>query len=286
MAKKMIFSLGMGKNSLIAMDPEELLKSAKGDELMSEIEQILDEQFKRATDMLSQARGTVDKLVEILLDQSYIQKEQLISIFEGCEQAAGHNKCYVVVNGRNPGIYKTWKECEEQVKGYSNAVYRSFTSRAEADEFMRSSRTGASNIKSRKLLYHMIKLDDLLGVVKEGVDPVFEFHAYSKEMVEKQRKDPEETYIQLCITRDQAVSMDMKIRIGDSLYPYKEGFERVDWKALEDNTGDAVSCVSEERLPFREIRYIYVPDEESARKVRQLAGNEVVGVHVNRKMFV
>ncbi|WP_018923404.1 ribonuclease H [Salsuginibacillus kocurii] len=42
-------------------------------------------------------------------------------------------KYYVVWKGRQPGIYSTWKECEEQVKGYSGASFKSFPSKEEAE---------------------------------------------------------------------------------------------------------------------------------------------------------
>uniref|UniRef100_A0A336LL17 Ribonuclease H n=1 Tax=Culicoides sonorensis TaxID=179676 RepID=A0A336LL17_CULSO len=31
---------------------------------------------------------------------------------------------YAVANGKIPGIYKTWAECENQVKGFSGAKYK------------------------------------------------------------------------------------------------------------------------------------------------------------------
>ena len=33
---------------------------------------------------------------------------------------------YGVRKGRNIGIYNTWKECEENVRGYPGAEYKSF----------------------------------------------------------------------------------------------------------------------------------------------------------------
>lgn len=41
-------------------------------------------------------------------------------------------KYYVVWNGRQPGIYSTWTECEKQVKGFSGATFQSFTSETDA----------------------------------------------------------------------------------------------------------------------------------------------------------
>lgn len=39
---------------------------------------------------------------------------------------------YAVKEGRKIGIYNTWNECEEQVKGYSGAKYKKFSSYEEA----------------------------------------------------------------------------------------------------------------------------------------------------------
>tara|TARA_R110001599_G_scaffold317392_1_gene526672 strand:+ start:82 stop:771 length:690 start_codon:yes stop_codon:yes gene_type:complete len=45
-------------------------------------------------------------------------------------------KYYAVKSGKVPGIYLSWSECETQVKGFSGAVYKSFTSKKEAEEFI------------------------------------------------------------------------------------------------------------------------------------------------------
>jgi len=42
-------------------------------------------------------------------------------------------KFYAVKKGKTPGIYKTWPDCQKQVKGFSGAVYKSFTSLEEAE---------------------------------------------------------------------------------------------------------------------------------------------------------
>jgi len=41
-------------------------------------------------------------------------------------------KYYVVWEGVNPGIYTSWADCQQQIKGYPNARYKSFTSEAAA----------------------------------------------------------------------------------------------------------------------------------------------------------
>jgi len=46
-------------------------------------------------------------------------------------------KFYAVKHGRVLGVYKTYTECQQQVKGFSNAVYRSFATQEEAEAFIR-----------------------------------------------------------------------------------------------------------------------------------------------------
>ncbi len=43
---------------------------------------------------------------------------------------------YAVKIGKNPGVYNSWKECEINIKGYENAVYKKFESEEEAKLFI------------------------------------------------------------------------------------------------------------------------------------------------------
>lgn len=43
---------------------------------------------------------------------------------------------YGVKNGRNPGIYNTWVECEREVKGFKEAKYKKFKTYEEAKFFV------------------------------------------------------------------------------------------------------------------------------------------------------
>ena len=42
-------------------------------------------------------------------------------------------KFYVVWEGHSPGVYKTWKEAQAQIAGFSNARYKSFDSLNKAE---------------------------------------------------------------------------------------------------------------------------------------------------------
>lgn len=46
------------------------------------------------------------------------------------------SKVYAVKSGRRVGIYKTWAECQEQVKGYSGADFKSFPTEDEANVWL------------------------------------------------------------------------------------------------------------------------------------------------------
>ena len=45
-------------------------------------------------------------------------------------------KFYAVKVGRVPGVYRTWGECQKQVSGYPGALFKSFPSDKEAQEYV------------------------------------------------------------------------------------------------------------------------------------------------------
>ncbi len=64
-------------------------------------------------------------------------------------------KFYAVRDGRIPGIYLTWDECRKQVTGYSGAVYKSFATRAEAEDFMNPPQDGFSPDASQRAVAYV-----------------------------------------------------------------------------------------------------------------------------------
>ena len=50
---------------------------------------------------------------------------------------------YAVKQGKTPGIYKTWSECEENIKGVNKAIFKKFETEIEANEFV--NRTESKN---------------------------------------------------------------------------------------------------------------------------------------------
>lgn len=51
----------------------------------------------------------------------------------------GGKKFYVVWHGVEPGIYSSWNECKQQINGFDGAVYKSFTTKEEAETAYNSS---------------------------------------------------------------------------------------------------------------------------------------------------
>ncbi len=48
-------------------------------------------------------------------------------------------KFYVVWKGVNPGVYDSWNECKQQINGFDGAIYKSFSTKDEAEEAYASS---------------------------------------------------------------------------------------------------------------------------------------------------
>ncbi len=46
------------------------------------------------------------------------------------------SKFYAVKKGKVPGIYRSWTECQTQTKRYSGAIFKSFSTREEAENFI------------------------------------------------------------------------------------------------------------------------------------------------------
>nr|XP_019012066.1 uncharacterized protein I206_02904 [Kwoniella pini CBS 10737]OCF50847.1 hypothetical protein I206_02904 [Kwoniella pini CBS 10737] len=56
---------------------------------------------------------------------------------------------YAVADGRKPGVYNTWAEAEEQVKGYPGAKFKKFPTKIQAEEYV-SAPSGTSLAGSSK----------------------------------------------------------------------------------------------------------------------------------------
>lgn len=50
-------------------------------------------------------------------------------------------KFYAVKNGRQTGVFTTWEECQKQTSGHRNATFKSFSTREEAEMYVKGERT-------------------------------------------------------------------------------------------------------------------------------------------------
>jgi ribonuclease HI len=64
-------------------------------------------------------------------------------------------KFYTVWQGRQPGVYATWADCEAQVRGFPNAQFMAFRTRAEAEQALHGAYAdykGKSLVNQQRLL--------------------------------------------------------------------------------------------------------------------------------------
>lgn len=77
---------------------------------------------------------------------------------------------YVVRCGRLVGIFSTWKECEEQVKGYPGAQYKKVTGKSQALEYLRKGNIKIIEEKEKGKVVKATKKGNKNKVNKIGYD--------------------------------------------------------------------------------------------------------------------
>lgn len=80
-------------------------------------------------------------------------------------------KYYAVKAGKKPGIYLTWDECKAMVHGFPGAIYKSFKTREEAEEFLG---TSAVQNRNQQLLFRGEREDAARGQGNVRVDHIEE----------------------------------------------------------------------------------------------------------------
>jgi len=76
-------------------------------------------------------------------------------------------KWYVVWKGIEPGIYKTWQECKQQIDGFEGARYKSFETQDQAIEayrsdhrqYIRNKKAPDRNAVSSSVVLHSLSVD-------------------------------------------------------------------------------------------------------------------------------
>ena len=67
-------------------------------------------------------------------------------------------KCYVVYEGKVPGVYDEWHECQAQVQGVSGASHNDFKRRQEAQASYLRFRRARERTHNRHLMYGIVPL--------------------------------------------------------------------------------------------------------------------------------
>ncbi|GAB7365429.1 hypothetical protein MBLNU230_g6506t1 [Neophaeotheca triangularis] len=79
-------------------------------------------------------------------------------------------KFYSVRVGKEPGIYHSWKECLNQVRGFPKAVFKSFETLSEAQEFMNSQTTNTGKGTGNGNVYYAVRSGRQPGVYTDWSD--------------------------------------------------------------------------------------------------------------------
>ncbi|CAA9963845.1 RnhA Ribonuclease HI [Pyrenophora teres f. maculata] len=86
----------------------------------------------------------------------------------GKRKGRANPKLYAVKAGKTPGIYSTWDEAKLQIDGVSEAIYQSFSTRTEAEAFMKG--TGTHKAKPGKSKYYGVAAGHQTGVYTNWAD--------------------------------------------------------------------------------------------------------------------
>ena len=78
-------------------------------------------------------------------------------------------KFYAVKVGKKIGIYETWEECQEQVNGFSGAIYKSFSSESEAKDFINNENSKFNSEESEATAYVDGSYDSLTNSFSYGM---------------------------------------------------------------------------------------------------------------------
>ena len=52
---------------------------------------------------------------------------------------------YAVVNGRKKGVFLTWNDCNNSIKGYSNAIFKKFKTMKQAEDYIQAHSTNVTS---------------------------------------------------------------------------------------------------------------------------------------------
>ena len=172
------------------------------------------------------------------------------------------NKYYAVKVGRNPGIYSTWAECQEQVIGYKGAIYKKFSTNEEALAFINPQAQGTVLFacddgqakRTVPFAYNPedLKDNEIIAYVDGSFDLDSKTYSYGVVIISNEGKETykgREDNKELAVMRNVAgeikgamVAMDIAIKKGkDTLYIHYdytgiENWAKGNWKTNKEGT--------------------------------------------------
>lgn len=136
---------------------------------------------------------------------------------------AKKQKYYVVWEGHKPGIYTSWAECQRQTRGYGQARFKSFKTKAEAE---RAYRDPGSVVSTKKPKYYVVWHGSKPGIYTDwdvarkaiaGVSKA-KFKTFgSKDLAEKAFAEGPENYEGRSFKTSKSLSPEERERIGDPI---------------------------------------------------------------------
>lgn len=156
-------------------------------------------------------------------------------------------KYYAVREGRSIGVYETWVECESQVRGYSGASYKKFSTYEEAVDFINSNDETCGEKDLLKL-----KGNEMVAYVDGSFDKDNRYYSYGAVIFTQEgketysQKENDETMVDMRNVageiRGAMYAMEQALKSGkDILYLYYDyvGIEKWaigEWKTNKDGT--------------------------------------------------
>jgi len=155
---------------------------------------------------------------------------------------------YAVKNGLRTGVFNTWEECSKQVKGYSNAVYKKFSTYDEALRFVNG---GNSTVTVDKSIDNL-RENEIIAYVDGSFDADNRLYSYGLVLLTKEgkitisNKENDERLVEMRNVageiRGSMIAMDEAIKMKkDTLFLYYDymGIEKWatrEWKANKYGT--------------------------------------------------
>lgn len=134
-------------------------------------------------------------------------------------------KFYVVWEGHKPGIYESWEQCQQQIKGFPNAKFKSFPDRATAQKAFKDPETYSKSEK-KKTYYYVVWHGKEPGIftdwdeVREnikGVKGAIYKTFGSKSLAEKAFQEHPDKYKDGNFKKTKDLSAEQLAKIGDPI---------------------------------------------------------------------